>query len=65
MLKMTVLREEKGWSKAKLAREAEIDQGGLSKIESGRLVPYPKELARLAAALGVSPESAETLLDRV
>ncbi len=54
MMKLTKLRTRKGWSKAKLARAAEIDQGLLSKIELGRVIPYDKELKRLGTVLGVS-----------
>ncbi len=43
--------ERRGWSKAALARSASLDQGLMSKIESGRVRPYPAELRRLAVAL--------------
>jgi transcriptional regulator with XRE-family HTH domain len=62
-LRLTVERERRGFSKAQLARRASIDQGLVGKIESGRIQPYPKELGRLARALGVSKENAQTLLD--
>jgi hypothetical protein len=34
-------------------------------IENGRLVPYPKQLAKLARALGWPPDAASGLLDPV
>lgn len=59
---LTKMRLERGWSKAKLARRAQIDQGTQSKIESGRTRPYPAELKRLAVALGVPAADAPSLL---
>ncbi|MDA2196956.1 helix-turn-helix domain-containing protein [Bacillus cereus group sp. BceL221] len=53
MLFITVEREKKNWSKAELARRARLDQGLISKIESGRIIPYQKELERLSKALNV------------
>ncbi len=65
MLKLTVEREQRGWSKAKLARRARLDQATVSRIESGRLRPYRRELERLARALDVPKANAETLLEEV
>lgn len=58
MLKLTLLREAQGLSKRRLAALAELDQGQLSKIEAGRVIPYPVELDRLAKALGVVESNA-------
>lgn len=63
MLRIRVLREAKGWSRAKLARRAEMAAGDEGKIESGRLRPYPSQLRRLARALGVQVDRAEVLLE--
>jgi transcriptional regulator with XRE-family HTH domain len=49
---LTELREGRGWSKAQLARRARIDAAAGSRIESGRMRPYPGELRRLGRALG-------------
>ena len=65
MLKITLRREGKGWTKARLARRAEMGPGDVSKIENGRLRPYPGQLRRLARALGVPPEHAHELLETV
>lgn len=46
-----MLRVEKGWSKAALARKAEIQQGVVGWIESGRYIPYDSQLRKLAEAL--------------
>lgn len=57
MFSLTARRISAGLSKAQLARRADLDQSLLSKIESGRVRPYPKQLQRLARALGVSDPS--------
>ena len=65
MLRLSRERERRGWSKARLARTAHIDQALLSKLESGRVRPYPPELRRLAKALGLPRDCAEELLEEV
>lgn len=50
-------RQRKGWSIAKLAREAELDGGYLSRVETGKIVsPGIETIRRIAAALDVGPE---------
>lgn len=51
MLKLSAERMRRGWSKAELARRAKLDQGTMSKIELGRVIPYPVQLVRVASAL--------------
>ncbi len=53
MLRITKERKQRSWSKAQLPRRARLDQALVSKIESGRVRPYPREIRRLANALGV------------
>ena len=65
MMLLTRKRAELGWSRAKLARVAELDQALVSKFELRRQVPYPKELHRLAKALKVPIRDAEGLLEDV
>jgi transcriptional regulator with XRE-family HTH domain len=65
MLRLTRERELRGWSKARLARRARLDQANLSRIEAGRVRPYEVELRRIARALGLSTKSARQLLDDV
>jgi len=62
MILLTEMRLKQGLSKASLARKAKIDQGQLSKIESGRMVPYTSELSRLAVALKYPKDKARQLL---
>ncbi|BFN03870.1 helix-turn-helix domain-containing protein [Clostridium tetani] len=53
--KLELLRERKGWSKYRLAKEANMAQSTLHDIVSGKNVsPGVNSLAKLADALGVS-----------
>lgn len=57
-------REEKGMTRAALARAANMQAGTITWIETGRFTPYESQLAKLAAALGVDdPESLLVHLD--
>lgn len=60
-VKMRQIREERGFSKAELARRSKMHSGEVGMIESGRLIPYPVQLERLADALNI--ENPESLLE--
>ena len=51
---VTEYRKALRWSQSKLAAMSGVHATTISQIESGRLKPYPAQLAKLAAALGVS-----------
>ncbi len=53
MKQITRLRLDRGWSKAELARRAQVHPSQIGLFESGRLLPYPSQLVKLAAALEV------------
>lgn len=53
-VKMQAVREEQGLSRSKLARMAELQPTMITWIETGRFVPYPAQLDRLARVLDVS-----------
>lgn len=53
-VKMQAVREGRGLSRAKLARMAELQPTMITWIETGRFVPYPSQLERLAGVLEVS-----------
>ena len=53
MTSIKELRERRGWSQARLAREAEMHPSTICSIERGRLRPYPGQAAKIAEALGV------------
>lgn len=50
------IRERRGLSRAELARRTVLGPTVISQIETGRFIPYPKQLRRVAEALGVKPE---------
>jgi transcriptional regulator with XRE-family HTH domain len=64
MLRLTQLRKQAGISQAELARRAGLHHSTLSLVESGRLVPYPSQLHKLAGGLGCA-DPVESLLDEV
>lgn len=45
-----------GLTQSKLGKRAKVATSDVSRIETGRLTPYPRQLARLARVLGVQPE---------
>jgi len=55
-------RLHRGWRQADLAYRSRLSVGDISKIETGRMRPYPSQVSRLAKALELSPDE---LLDEV
>jgi transcriptional regulator with XRE-family HTH domain len=53
--KMKVRRTRLGWTQTKLAAAADLSASDVSRIESGRLKPYPSQVVRLAKALKLNP----------
>ena len=53
MLRIKNERLRRGWNQTKLAYLARMSTTDVSRIESGRTHPYPRQLARLAKALHV------------
>ena len=51
MLKISRMRQERGWSMSRLARESGVHVSTISLIESGRMKPYPGQAEKLANAL--------------
>jgi ribosome-binding protein aMBF1 (putative translation factor) len=49
-------RLKRGWSQVVLAFHTNIGVADISRIESGRMVPYPAQAERLAKVLGIQPE---------
>jgi transcriptional regulator with XRE-family HTH domain len=65
MLMIQLKREERGWSRAELARQAGLNQATVGAIENGRLQPYDSQLLKLARALEVPASSAALLMKEV
>jgi transcriptional regulator with XRE-family HTH domain len=59
------LREAKGWSISELARRARVHPSDMSRIESGRALPYKPQLVRLARVLGVGRDELATIIGNV
>jgi transcriptional regulator with XRE-family HTH domain len=55
-------RRARGWSKAELARRANLNAATVGAIENRRLRPYACQLEKLAGALGWPKAKAEQLL---
>jgi transcriptional regulator with XRE-family HTH domain len=65
MLVLERLMRGEGWSRAKLARRAEMNQVTVGAIINGRIRPYPVQLERLASALGWPVANAHELMTEV
>lgn len=65
MKRMRVERERQGRSRAEVARVAGLTGTVYGWIESGRFLPYPVQLGRVAAALGWPVGHADELLREV
>lgn len=63
MKRIEALMTERQWTRRELGRRSRIDPSRVGKILTGRIVPYPVELARLSRAL--SHDDPETLLQEV
>ncbi len=53
-LAVRIFRERRGWTQAQLGKEAQVDAGYVSRIETGSVDPGLQVQRRLADALGVS-----------
>lgn len=62
---ITARRQERGWSRSELARQAGMHASTVGQIENGRYHPYPVQLEKLANALGIPVDQASTLLEEV
>lgn len=62
LLRLTLEREARGWSRAELSRRSQMSAGDVGKIESGRARAYDSQLRKLAEALGVPMERRAELL---
>jgi transcriptional regulator with XRE-family HTH domain len=63
MLKVKAERLRRNWTQTDLGYHARITPAEISRIETGRLRPYPGQLERLAKVLNV--ETTDLLLDVV
>ena len=61
-LVIIMCRSLKDWNQAELCLEAGIDPATMSRYESGEQTPFPKNLARIAEAVGVGWDFVEELI---
>ena len=54
--RMKAERLRRRWTQTDLAYHARMSPSDISRIENGRLIPYPGYAERLGKALGLSPE---------
>ena len=54
--RMKAERLRRHWTQTDLAYHSRMSPSDISRIENGRLIPYPGYAERLAKALGLSPE---------
>lgn len=72
MLRIAHERRRRGWSQVQVTLKTGIDPGNLSKLELGKLYPYPGWKQKLAEAFGIPgdelfqevPEDAGEAADR-
>ena len=57
MLRIKAERLRRGWNQTRLAYQSDLSGPDVSRIETGRTRPYPKQLQRLAKVLNLSPDS--------
>jgi transcriptional regulator with XRE-family HTH domain len=61
-LLVRILRGLRDWSQEDLALAADLDSSSISRYESGRMVPPPRTIERLAKAAGVPMSVLEACL---
>jgi transcriptional regulator with XRE-family HTH domain len=57
MLRIKRERMQLGWSQTALAYFCGMSAGDISRIETGRLRPYPNQLLKISKVLTLAPES--------
>ena len=55
MSQIKKLREAMGWSRSELARQSGLHASTIGQIENGRLIPYDRQIEKIAEALQVDP----------
>lgn len=56
-IKLSAIREERGWKRSDLARKTGMQAGMISWIETGRFIPYESQIAKIAKALDIEDPS--------
>ena len=56
MLRIRAERLKRHWSQTDLGGRARVATSDVSRIENGRLIPYERQISRLARALKLRPD---------
>jgi transcriptional regulator with XRE-family HTH domain len=56
MIKLKAERLKRGWRQEDLGFYARMSGADISRIESGRMLPYPTQIKRLCRVLGLQPD---------
>ena len=56
MLRIRRERLQRGWNQTQLAARANMSTTEVSRIETGRAIPHPNQVLRLARALKIPPD---------
>ena len=62
-LRIKVERLRRKWTQTELGARSGLAASEISKIETGRSRPYPRQAMRLAKALKLTPEDLLTVVD--
>ena len=62
-VKMMLIREDRGITRAELSRRAGMQANMIAWIETGRFHPYPSQIEKIAKSLSVCDP--QTLLDQI
>lgn len=65
MLRLQLERQKQGLSQEKLGFRAEVSPATISRIECGKIYPYPGWRRRLAKALGWPEERVDELFEEI
>jgi transcriptional regulator with XRE-family HTH domain len=57
MLRLRYERQQRGWNQTVVAFRAKMSISDISRIETGRMRPYPDQLKRLGKLFGVDGEA--------
>jgi transcriptional regulator with XRE-family HTH domain len=55
LTRLRVARLQRGWTQLQLTARSGVHNADISKIETGRSRPYPRQAQALGAALGLDP----------
>lgn len=55
-------RQRRGWSKADLAREADVSRSVITNMESGKRLGRADTVAKICQVLGIDPAEAQAVL---